>query len=85
MKIKLPVLYFVLTLFCQRFPTNDILPKFEIVGIFFFRKQSMIFHDLLVGWRRAAKCIMPKEADGAPDDPKPILCWSGAGEGIVPG
>jgi hypothetical protein len=23
--------------------------------------------------------------DGAPEEPQPILCWSGAGEGILPG
>jgi len=44
----------------------------------------MILHDLVLRCRRAAKGIMPKEPDSAPDDQNAMLCRSGAGEGIWP-
>jgi hypothetical protein len=50
--------------------------------------QEFVVEEIVRGWPFPAVWNWDLEIwapDGAPEDPQPVLCWSDAGEGILPG
>jgi hypothetical protein len=50
--------------------------------------QEFVDHEIVARWPLPALWNWELEIwapEGAPEEPRPILCWAGAGEGILPG